>query len=358
MLEVRKVQKLGYSTAVVSLPRSWVKERGIKKGDNVIIRIEEDGSLRIMPYNAIEEKSTIDKYTLNVTNISSEKFIERIIIGSYILGHDNLTIKTNEEKLPQHVVDEVMNAISKLAGIEIVEQKKNEITLQCFIDPTKFKLKGLVRRLYTLIFSMIEGISNFLSEGNESIFSQIDSIEAEADRLYWLLVRQLLLSQRSWRIAKEIGITHPYHVVGNRAIVKALENIADTFTEVCKILETIPREWLVRDKLAQESVLRKLSEIIERIGNLLSESMQAFIELSLERANEAINGAERYKEAIHAMDQWILEKVKDPYVLSSLRLILTNLTLVLNEVQVISEIIFNRSLEVPSSYYYWEVSKK
>jgi len=80
-----------------------------------------------------------------------------------------------------------------------VDQSLNKITVQCLIDSTKFKLNGLIRRIYTLIFSMLEAIEVYIKEGDPSVIEQVDKMEDEADRVYWLTVRQLLLSQKSWR---------------------------------------------------------------------------------------------------------------------------------------------------------------
>jgi phosphate uptake regulator len=357
-MEIRKVQKLGYSTIVVSLPRTWVKEKQIKKGDSVIVRIEEDGSLRIIPYNVGGEKDLYERYIVDVSKMTSMGIVERILIGSYLLGHDTITFKSEDKRIPAWVVEEIMDGIGRLAGVEIVDQRLNAITVQCFIDPTKFKLKGLVRRMYTLIFSMIEGIRIYLTEGDDTIFSQISGMETEADRLYWLIVRQLLLSQRSWRVAKEIGITHPYHLVGNRAIVKALEDIADRINDVGVELRRIPRDWIDKERGKEDGVVRKLDAFLSEVDEMVGDSMQSFIELNIYGANDVINNAKKIKDKTKELDIWFLSSVDDPVVLSSLRLILSHLMRVIDNVQLIAEITFNRSLETPSEYYFWEAVEK
>src|SRR5207245_9389118 len=45
-LETRKVQKLGYSSLGVSLPKDWAASNGIRPGALVSLAIEDDGSLR------------------------------------------------------------------------------------------------------------------------------------------------------------------------------------------------------------------------------------------------------------------------------------------------------------------------
>lgn len=357
-MEIRKVQKLGYSTIVVSLPRTWVKEKNIRKGDSVIVRVEEDGSLRIIPYNMGEEKNIYERYIIDATNVFSKGLIERVLIGNYLLGHDTITFKTKDKRIPSWVLEEVTEAISRLAGVEIVDQRLNEITVQCFIDPTKFKLKGLVRRMYTLIFSMIEGIRIFLTEGDDSIFSQITGMEIEADRLYWLVVRQLLLSQRSWRVAKEIGVTHPYHIVGNRAVVKALEDVADRIEDIGIELRRLPVDWVDKNRGEQNGTIKRLDELLGDIDNMIGDSMQALIELNVEKANEVINEAQQFKEGMQEIDIWFITNVSDPLILSTLRLMLSHLMRVIDNIQLVAEITINRSLEAPGGFYYWEAIKK
>ena len=46
-LETRKVQKLGYSSVGISLPKGWAQSNGLKPGSLVAIAVEDDGTLRI-----------------------------------------------------------------------------------------------------------------------------------------------------------------------------------------------------------------------------------------------------------------------------------------------------------------------
>ena len=357
-MEIRKVQKLGYSTIVVSLPRSWVREKRLKKGDSVIVRAEEDGSLRIIPYHVGGEEETYERYVVEVGKINNKGLVERILIGNYLLGHDTITFRTDDRRMPPWALEEIMNAINRLAGVEIVDQRLNEITVQCFIDPTKFKLKGLVRRLYTLIFSMIEGIRIFLTEGDENIFDQISGMENEADRLYWLIIRQLLLSQKSWRVAKEIGLEHPYHIVGNRAIVKALEDIADRVSDISNEIRKLPPEWIEEERNKKEGILHKIDQLFNNVDLLIGDSMQAFLELNLDLANQVINNTKQFGSKTVSLDIWALSHLSDPVILSTIRLILSHIGRIIDNVQLIAEITLNRALETPNKYCQWISEEK
>ncbi len=349
-MEIRKVQKLGYSTIVVSLPRIWVKEKGLKKGDNVIIRIEDDGSLRIVPYNDVAERGLGESYVVDVSKINSKGLISRILIGSYLVGHDNISFQIEGKRLPYWVIDEIQSAINRLAGVQIVDQSLNRVTVQCLIDSSKFKLNGLIRRIYTLIFSMVEAIKVYLGEGDKSIMDQVDKMEDEADRVYWLTVRQLLLSQKSWRLAKDVGIEHPYHIVGNRAIVKSLEEIADRLYDISLNIRKVAYEKLVSNRDA----LDKLIYLLDYADRLIGDSMQALIELNLVRANDLLNNLEEFKEEVQEIDIMFLNSLANDFeLLSTYRLIVSHILRIADSVDSIAEITINRALETPEETVKW-----
>src|SRR5947208_16852063 len=59
-------------------------------------------------------------------------------------------------------------------------------------------------------------------------------MEEEADRIYWMIIRKLLLAVLDRRVAKEVGIDGPMHVVGNRVIAKSLEQMGDLASHIAQ----------------------------------------------------------------------------------------------------------------------------
>jgi len=89
-IDVRKVQMVGYSTLSVSLPKDWVKEVGVKAGDVISIIRLEDGSLRLHPGLAKDEK--FPKRVVNVDKIADPGLLKRAIIGLYIIGAETIIV--------------------------------------------------------------------------------------------------------------------------------------------------------------------------------------------------------------------------------------------------------------------------
>ena len=64
MPEVRRVQKFGRSTLMISLPSEWVKSVGLSPGDTVGIEILDDGSLRLAPLSILTKTVSYTHLTL------------------------------------------------------------------------------------------------------------------------------------------------------------------------------------------------------------------------------------------------------------------------------------------------------
>jgi phosphate uptake regulator len=224
-MESRKVQKVGYSTMTVSLPSEWVKRKNIKPGDLVFIVPEIDGTLRIVPSD-LARREEEEEYIVNADVCGEKGMLERLIVGSYILGRDVIRI-TSASRIKSECVGEVRGIIRKLIGLGILEEAPNNILLQCSIDPTKFQIDMLIRRL-SLIASTIysEAIQAFL-EKNTALAMDAIKREDEADMIFFLATRLLVLAQRKRDIAEKIGFTKLILIPCTCIILQYLELIAD-----------------------------------------------------------------------------------------------------------------------------------
>src|SRR5207245_7558565 len=229
MMEARKGQRVGYSTLIVSRPKDWVEEVGLKQGDIVSFRRESDGGITVYPGLTKERESF--RYIIDADLCDSPNLLTRIITANYLTGHDTIQIVSKKELSKQHL-EEIRAVSRRLTGLGIVEQNLRSVTLQSFVDPTKFPIYGLMRRLQIILSSMVETGVKAAVEGRTNLAEEVLHMEEEADRIYWMIIRQLLLAVVDRRVAKGVGIEGPMHVVGNRIIAKSLEQMADSASHV------------------------------------------------------------------------------------------------------------------------------
>lgn len=256
-METRKLQKVGYSTLSVSLPSNWVKETDLKRGDTVFVAPEGDGSLKVFPSKLFEPKEETEEYVCNADLCDDPKMLERIIVGSYILGRDLFSIISSERMRSEHI-REIRDIMPKLIGLGIVEETPDSIKLQCSVDPRKFHLDMLLRRLSIISLTIVKESVQALVDLNDSLAKDAVNREHEADRMYLLAMRLLISAQRRREIAEEIGLKDPLHILYFGLMLRYLEMIADYAEETARRVIELLHKY--KDRLPKW--------VIERIGNL------------------------------------------------------------------------------------------
>jgi len=340
-LEARKVQRVGYSTLTVSLPREWVEDVKLKAGDIVSIKREDDGSLKLIP-GTEHKREEIKDCIVNPDLCNSPNLLTRVITGNYILGHDTIQIVAKDELKKGHL-EEIRATTQRLTGLSIVEQTLKQVTLQSFVDPTRFPIYGLMRRLHIIINSMIEVSIKALVEKRPELAAEVSHMEEESDRIYWLIVRQLLLAIRDRSVGTKIGIDSPIHIPGNRVVAKTLEEMADCAENIAKeVLDLKVRE------ITSETILNEIAKFSNATIKISNHTVKALLTGDIALSNEAIEMVEEAEDDSRKLTQKVLIHVKDASAAASLRIIVWNLAQIAKYCRMIGEVTINRILEKPS----------
>src|SRR5436309_13546522 len=85
MDEMRRLQKVGYSTLSVSIPSDFAKDLGLRAGDNMLVSEEADGTLRLIP--AVSAKR-VSRATIKTDQLDGEELILKLIIAGNALRYD------------------------------------------------------------------------------------------------------------------------------------------------------------------------------------------------------------------------------------------------------------------------------
>jgi len=336
-MEIRKVQRVGRSTMTVSLPNEWIKEQGIKPRDLLFIMPERDGSLKIMPRH-IAQREEAEEYVVNADVCNEPGMLERIIVGSYILGRDVIRI-TSTSRIGKNHIDEVRRIVQKLIGLGILEETPKSILLQCSIDSTKFKLDMLIRRLALIASTILSEAMQGFKEKNYDIVEEAIAREDEADKIYYLAVRLLLSAQVKPAIAEEVGMVDVLFIPAARLILQYLELVADYSEYLAR--EVLEME-VYRSRLP-EGIVNKIFNLSELTQTILQKSIECIFTRDLKVANQLL---EMRKMLDTDSNRLMREAPEIPYI----RAILSCLGKIADKGATIAEIAINRALEDPSKY--------
>jgi phosphate uptake regulator len=347
MMEARKVQKVGYSTLIVSLPKDWVEEVSLKQGDIVSFRRESDGGITVYPGLTKERENK--RYIIDADLCDSPNLLTRIVTANYLTGHDTIQIISKKELSSGHL-EEVRGVSRRLTGLGIVEQNLKSVTLQSFVDPTKFPIYGLMRRLQIILSSMLEQAVKSVVEGRTAMADEVLHMEEEADRIYWMIIRQLLLAVLDRRVAKEVGIEGPMHVIGNRVIAKSLEQMADLASHVAVEAQKLKGEV----KSLDPKINKGLLDLSDKVRSLIEDSFNALMKGDLKKSNECIDRVEACENLERSLTTDVMKSVKDVNLAVGLRSIIWDVGQMARDSVSIAEVGINRKLETPSDFCMWE----
>lgn len=335
MTELRKIQKVGYSTLTVSIPAEYAKELELSQGDSVLFREETDGTLKLIP--AAKGGRTV-KASIKADLIDSDELLSRILVSCYVLGYDTIEL-TSKNGIRSSHLNVATRTMRRLRGVEIVQSSQNRLLAQSFIDPTKFPVDSLIKRLQLLVSSSMEYSLQALQKGGSSLLNEVRRIQDELDELYWLIVRQLLVALNNREIASKIGLESPLHASGDRVSAKTIEEIGRILIE---LTEEIVRLREIGVKIEGEGPSR-----IEALARKAQDSFNTTIEGLLSSDIHTIEKATKLVSETIAMERETMQQLESAERAFS-RTIISDLGQVARYCNIIIEIALNRLLRKTS----------
>ncbi|QQG48248.1 MAG: phosphate uptake regulator PhoU [archaeon] len=297
MDELRKVQKVGWSTLSVSIPQEFAKRMRLVKGDSLLVREDVDGTLRLIPTTKAKEAG---KAIIRAEQAGGDEMLTKLIVGSYALGYDTIEV-VGREPLAQMTVDRVVGTVKRLRGMEVVESDRRRIVAQSFMDPTRFPVDSLVKRLQILVSQSLEYVTDALDLKQTGSLNEVARVQEQIDELYWLILRQLLVALNRRELASEIGIESPLHASGDRVSAKTLDEIGSIIRDVAEELVRLRGQGTKMDPRIAETI-KKLAAKSGEAFNTTVESLLApdikLVARSVELVEEAM---QMEREVSHQM---------------------------------------------------------
>jgi phosphate uptake regulator len=188
---------------------------------------------------------------------------------------------------------------------------------------------------------MLETAIQALLDRKFSLALEVLELENEADRLYWLILRQILRAISKIPLSRHVGIESATHAVGYRAVSKYLEEMADSSEAIANQILSLSDEKHNQYSAVIDEVCKYALETLK----VSKDSMDSFQGLDIELANSIIGRSKQVEEKEKELTDRVLLTVQDRKIALALRAILWNLAAVSRSAQMISEVAMNRYLE-------------
>lgn len=188
----RKTIQLAGKTLVVSLPASWCKARGIKKGQE--LEVSQVGTAIVVEPIRLERGHHV-KADLSGLNAS---LVWHSIVSKYIGGAGEIeavfgTSPVVDPRTGRRIrpADAVERVVDELIGMEIIRQGKGSATIREVSSVAPEEYPNIMRRVWLTCLSMVEEGSSALASDDGESFSAAVRVEKNVNRLVLYALRML-----------------------------------------------------------------------------------------------------------------------------------------------------------------------
>jgi phosphate uptake regulator len=336
--ETRKIQFTGKSSYIVSLPKQWITELGLKQGDQIRMVRKGSSTLELYPPKFESRIQKKEDAVIEINDEEESSSIVRKLISLYFLGFKTIIVKPKNGRLSAHQRNSVKGAVKRmLMGSEIIADSSGGITIQVLVNLLELSVDGAFKRMIHLAKSMSSDAILAVKENNLELAQEVINTDDEVDRFGFYIIRQLKIAIQSEHMLKEMGFRNARNCLGYRLVVKNIERTGDHAAFIAKDL-------LEFKKPVKKEILQKLEDMNEFCLSVLDDSCLALFKEDYNQAEKTITKIEqiaKFEKKVRDASK----SLKDDEEIYRIRRMTENIRRVSEYASDIAEIVLNMNIE-------------
>jgi phosphate uptake regulator len=353
----RRVQCTGRGSYIISLPKKWVQEVGLKRGSEVAFKVLDDSSLILVPRKEAEggkdEEPRLKEYLVLVEPKEDIGSTYRKVKSLYVAGAELIRIrfkgKDNISKLRAAINNLVRDT---LLGSEIIDESPNEFVIQILIKHPEFPVEKAIRRMAIVALSAHRDAILMLKNRDEGLTQNVMNAYNDANRLNLYVVRQLKFGVER-NLFRELGFKTPKEFLAYRIVVNDVRSIAENakniINNIIAFRKMIESQTLFLKEPIDEEVYSQILNFNSLAHKLFEESIMATFKWDYRQADNIISQTESLAALENDIITLISSKKLDPNISSIFRLIFDSSRRIIEYSRNIAEVTLNKTVEEISS---------
>lgn len=335
--ETRKIQFTGKSSYIVSLPKQWVMDLGLERGDQIRMARKGSSILQIYPPKFQSMRVQKEDATIDIGTEEDDSTIRKLI-SLYFLGFKTIHVRPKEKRLKPAQRAVIKDAVKRmLMGSEITSDSSGGMTIQVLVNLLELTVDGAFKRMIHLAKSMLEDAILAVSEENFELAEEVMKTDDEVDRFGFYIIRQLKIAIQNEHMLKEMGFGNARECLGYRLVVKNIERTGDHAV-------IIARDLCTSRKGIRKSVLAKIQEMNRFAVSVLDDACLALFKEDFCQAERTIKEATE----IAQYEKKVMEatsNIKDHQETYRIRRTTENIRRIAEYASDIAEIVLNMTIE-------------
>ena len=353
-LGYRRVQCTGRGSYIISLPKEWVEDIGVKRGSEIAFNIQTDSTLTLVPRSIMEKEGRTDankpkEYYISIDPKEPPQATIRMIRALYAIGADIIRVHFKNTQDVTKYKNEIKNlARDHFLGSEIIDETQDEITLQILIKHSEFPLEKAVRRMAIVALAANRDAIAALKDRNSALFESVISAHNDVNRLGLYIVRQLKHGIER-NLYRELGFRTPKEFLLYRIAVNDIESIAQNAMNIINNLGTLQKlideQTLFLKDPVDEEIYNQLVYFSTQAHQLYDDSIKALFKRDYKDAEKLISKREALFPLENELIMLMSSKKLDPNIASVLRLIFDSSRRIMDYSRNMAELTLNRTVE-------------
>jgi len=319
----------GGSTFMITLPKGWVDDLGLEKGENVtLVRVGGGIYLSIAKSSEKHETST----RLEIQETSHSEAVGRALISRYIAGFDIIEI---DGQISVEQREFVRRTVQRLIGAEILQETSDFVLIRMLRDPHMLSVEQLLQYIQENAEGMLKDAPQALLERDREKAGGVIQRDERVDRFFLFLSRQLYASFRDplGEVEQQISRVNFFNT---HTVARQLERVADHAVKIAHATEAIVEESLDIPGGLQD-VIRDTTESVRQ---LLDQSIRAFKDFNEIDAHHALGMTPSIDKLIEEMDRELLN-LREPHLAFHIGIVVDSIGRVKDYAANIAEVALN-----------------
>jgi len=335
--ETRKIQFTGKSSYIVSLPKQWIMDLGLKQGDQIRMVRKGSSTLELYPPKFETRTKKKEDATIEIESEEASSIVRRLI-SLYFLGFRTINVKPKSGRLSPNQRNTVKEAVKRmLMGSEIISDSSGGITVQVLVNLLELSVDGAFKRMIHLAKSMSSDAILAVKENNLDLAEEVINTDDEVDRFGFYIIRQLKIAIQNEHMLKEMGFRNARDCLGYRLVVKNIERTGDHAAFVAKDILEFRRP-------IKKEIIDKIQDMNGFALTVLDDSCLALFKedyAQAEKTIEKIDLISKYEKKVRDASKLL----KDDEEIYRVRRITENIRRISEYASDIAEIVLNMNIE-------------
>ncbi len=353
----RRIQCTGRGSYIVSLPKKWVQDAGLKGGSEVFFKLSDDFSLILAPEKAFERSEEIGKvkkeYWIRVEPKDDLGSVCRKIKALYVTGADLMRIHFKGKENFSSFKAAINNLVrDTLLGSEIVDETPSEFTIQILIKHPEFPVEKAIRRMATIALSAHRDAILSLKDADKELIQNVLNAYNDVNRLNLYVVRQLKFGVER-NLFRELGFKTPKEFLAYRIIVNDVKSVAENarniVNNIIALRRIIENQTLFIKEPVDEEIYSQILNFNSLAHRLFEDSLKASFKWDYKQADSIISQIEPLAMAGNNIITLISSKKLDPHISSIFMLIFDSSRRIIEYSRNVAEVTLNKTVEDISS---------